>query len=172
MTHEDQHVDLKVDELLSIIETHAKNVRRQATLIELVDNLSDEPQAKHRQLWLFWTGIAMAACMALVIIMRQKDAPQMAKNTAKPPVVLMHEDYNIEGITDATQRAMKKLCPADSSINNSHTETTIVRPSPVEETYACYETESGIRVYCENLCNADEVIAHMEEIVKQSIVAL
>lgn len=172
MTHEDQHIDLKVDELLSIIETHAKNVRRQATLIEFVDNLADEPQANHRPLWFFWTGIAMAACMALVIIMRQKDAPQMAKNTAKLPVVLMHEDCDIEGTSDATQRTMKKLCPADSSINNSHTETTILRPSPVEETYACYETESGIRVYCENLCNADEVIAHMEEIVKQSIVAL
>lgn len=169
MTHQEPHTDPQVEQLLSTIETHAKNVRRQAALLELVDNLA--ASAKHRPLWPYWAGIAAAACMALVLAVRQNDAPQMAMNTAQPPVATMHEDHAIDAASGIPQKAAQEK-HSDTDPISIPQPVPAQAPSSPEEVYAYSETESGIRVYCENQCNADEVVAHMEEIVRLSIAAL
>lgn len=169
MTHQEPHTDPQVEQLLSTIETHAKNVRRQAALLELVDNLA--ASAKRRPLWPYWAGIAVAACMALVLAVRQKDAPQMAMNTTQPPVAIMHEENNVDATPGAPRKVVENKYSDVGLINNPQAETATDQPS-AEEVYVYSETESGIRVYCENQCNAEEVVSHMEEIVRLSIAAL
>ena len=171
MTHEDRHTDPKVDQLLSTIETHAKNVRRQAALLELVDSLAAKVPARHRPLWPYWTGVAAAASIALVLVLSQPAAPQMAMNTAKPTVATVHEDQAIDAASGTPQKAAKEKHSDTNPISAPQPVPAQVLTSP-EEMYAYSETESGIRVYCENQCNADEVVAHMEEIVRLSIAAL
>lgn len=171
MTHEEPHTDPQVEELLSSLSTHAKDVRRQTALMELVDYLAAEPPVKRRPLWPYWTGVAIAACMALVLIMRQDDAPQMAMSSSNQSKEAVYEDR----ATDCSPANPIKSEPQEPPMENNQKQSSLSNPqsmSTPEEVYAYSETESGIRVYCENQCNAEEVVAHVEEIVRQSIVAL
>ena len=185
MTQENQHIDTQVAELLSSIEAHAKNVRRKAALTELVDNLAaaDAQASKRRPHWLYWTGMTAAACLAIVWVICQRNTTQMAINTTKPTKVIMHKDGNTTqavpeslNATTALSASEKSLAEGVSSMGNIQVDSSQAKATQTrdmsEEEYAYSETENGIRVYCENHCNAEEVIAHMEEVVKQSIVML
>lgn len=184
MTQEDQqHTNAQVDEMLSSIVTHAKNVTRQASLMELVDNLSaaDAP-AKRRSTWPYWAVAATAACLAAVLVVRQDDSPQMAMNTVSPSTMIMHDEHTAAttySLSETTYSAKAKFASEKTegeSIQEDNSQEQLSQSTATlpekEEVYAYSETESGIRVYCENQCNAEEVIDRMEEMVKQSIVIL
>lgn len=181
MKQENEHVDPKVEEMLSCIETHAKNIRHQNDLMEMVDNLAEaEVSAPKRHFWLYWAGATVAACVALVLFVVPKDAPRVAINPAGPVLASTQDEHfaaaaysPAETKKTSTVLIARQTAELDDGLgdNAQELQPSIVPTLPMkEEAYAYSETEDGIRVYCEYQCNAEEVIAHLEEIVKQSIV--
>lgn len=120
-------------------------------------------------------GAAVAAVLCLMVVDRQQPIPHEVLAVATPVAIEQPEPEQIAEAQPAkvpTREARNAASGAGDTV--SHSPEFLPKPTvaQAEEEYAYSMTESGIKVYCENQCNADEVLALMEDIVKQSVLTI
>lgn len=120
-------------------------------------------------------GAAVAAVLCLMVVDRQQPMPQEVLAVATPVAIEQPEPEHIAEAHPAkvpTKEARNAASGTGDTV--SHSPEFLPKPTvaQAEEEYAYSMTESGIKVYCENQCNADEVLVLMEDIVKQSVLTI
>lgn len=74
--------DTQLQQLLDSLGTHAKNQRRQAAILEEIDRLAAREESalkRRRRLWPYAATLAAAACIALLVMVRPADSPDIAR---------------------------------------------------------------------------------------------
>lgn len=120
-------------------------------------------------------AVAVAAVLCLMVVDRQQPIPHEVLAVATPVAIEQPEPEPIAEVHPAkvpTKEARNAASGTGDTV--SHSPEFLPKPTvaQAEEEYAYSMTESGIKVYCENQCNADEVLALMEDIVKQSVLTI
>lgn len=120
-------------------------------------------------------AVAVAAVLCLMVVDRQRPMPHEVLAVKTPITVDQTQTEQIVPAHSAKVPIKEKRNAA------SLADSTADMPAPalphpdatqVEEEYAYSMSESGIKVYCENQCNADAVLALMENLVKQSAITI
>lgn len=121
------------------------------------------------------TAVTMAAVLCLMVVDRQQPIPHEVLAVATP-VVIEHPEPEQMAEVHPAKVPIREARNAASRTSDTVSHSPEFLPKPTvaqaEEAYAYSMTESGIKVYCENQCNADEVLALMEDIVKQSVLTI
>lgn len=95
-----------------------------------------------------WRIAAMVAVMAVVAV---------ALLTTKEP---RHDDVMPNVAHSVIPQSIVRQMDETRSLTH------VDPPAAAKSTYAYSETKDGVRVYCDNNCNADEVLERMEMVIK------
>lgn len=121
------------------------------------------------------TAMTVVAVLCLMVVNRQRTMPHEVLAVATPVDIDQIEPEQLAEALPA-KVSIREARNAASGTGDTMGHPPEFLPKPTvaqeEEQYAFSMTESGIKVYCENQCNADEVLALMEDIVKQSVLTI
>lgn len=124
----ESHIDPQVEELLQALTTHAKNVRRQADILQKVEHLAaPETSSKRRTGWIYWAGLAAAACVAAVLLVRPEEPASVADvpvaenqimvaSIQEPPQEIPQEPLQEAPLR---QKRIRKTVPVRSAVEQS-----------------------------------------------------
>lgn len=120
-------------------------------------------------------GAAVVAVLCLMVVDWQQPMPQDVL-AVETPVSIEHPEPEHIAEAHPAKVPIREVRNAARRTGDTVSHSPEFLPKPTvaqaEEEYAYSMTESGIKVYCENQCNADEVLALMEDIVKQSVLTI
>lgn len=76
-----KNTEQQLEQVLESIAAHGRNVRRQERLMEQIDRMA--AAKKRRRLWPYWTAVAAAASVALVLLWQPSDQEFVAEEGSK-----------------------------------------------------------------------------------------
>lgn len=180
----------ELEHLLSALAEHGLNHHRQQRLAERANQLA--LSSLRRVVWPFSVGVAAAACLLALFLVPSAKAPQLAQAVHSPSPSSKQQvppSAVPSGLVAPLTEASPKIAPSmvhavktsdrgpnEQVLSSEPSQASPAEIAPVSPSepflYAYSETEDGIRVYCENQCNANEVMAHIEEVIVNSIATL